>query len=88
MIKLDNVGQQAVYYTSPYFSKIDLTDAYIKAVKWDKAGQEGYMIVSKNNKSFKIGLFPKVYQGRGNLERVGTPHFKLGFIYNLKQLSD
>ncbi|QBP18348.1 hypothetical protein [Acetilactobacillus jinshanensis] len=106
MIKLDNVGQQAVYFTSPYFSNIDLTGAYVKAVKWDKSGNEGVMIVDKNNTYFKIGLFPKLYHGQGDLERktlhdvhgtarkitanltrVGTPHFKLGFIYNLKQLS-
>lgn len=105
MIKLDNVGKQAIYYTSPYFSNIDLTGAYIKAVKWDKSGQEGVMIADKNNTFFKIGLFPKVYRGHNNLEdvtmhkqhntarrivanlnRVGTPHFKLGFIYNLKQI--
>lgn len=104
MIKLNKVGQKAIYYTSPYFSHINLTGAYIQAIKWDQAGHEGVMTVSKNQNTYKIGLFPKLYKGTGNLKtetekelhkpvkkitasltQVGEGHFKLGYIYNLKQ---
>lgn len=68
MIKLNQVGKKAIYYTSPYFSHIDLTGAYLKSIKWDSKGQEGVMVVSKNQNDYKIGLFPKLFKGTGNLE--------------------
>ena len=102
MIKLNPLARSAVYLTSPYWSHIDLTGAYIKYVKW--SGNEGKMIAVKNNQPYRIGLFPKLYKGTGDLktktekrlhrntrkitadlDKVGTAHFKLGYIYNLKQ---
>ena len=68
MIKLDRIGRQAIYYVSPYFSRINLTGAYIKSVKWDSTGQEGVIVVIKNNNLYKIGLFPKLYKGTGSLK--------------------
>lgn len=63
MIQLDNVAQKAIYYVSPYFSHINLTGAYIKEVDWDKDHKEGVLYAVKNNETYKIGLFPKLYRG-------------------------
>lgn len=67
MIKLNRLAQTSVYLTSPYWSHIDLTGAYIKSVKWD--GDEGVMVAVKNNQPYKLGLFPKLYKGDGDLKQ-------------------
>ena len=66
MIKLNGLTRSVVYLTSPYWSHIDLTGAYVKSVKWTDG--QGIMVVTKENQPYKIGLFPKLYKGNGDLK--------------------
>lgn len=71
MIKLNRLARSVIYISSPYWSHIDLTGAYVKSVKWD--GNQGIMVAVKNNQPYKLGLFPQLYKGDDDLKKA-TEH--------------
>lgn len=67
MIKLNKLGQSAICSTSPYFSHICLTQAYVKSIKWQ--GNQGVMIADKSHWNVKLFLSNTTYQGKGDLRK-------------------
>lgn len=68
MIKMNKVGQEAIYTAPPYFDRIDLTEAYIKSIKWQD--DQGIMIVEKSRQPYKILLSQKTYLGSDSLQKL------------------